>query len=432
MTAVAYDVAVLGAGAAGLFAAFRAAERGRRVVVVEKNRRPGVKILMSGGTRCNITNARGLKDRSVVSGPIDPAFNPKEARGSRSIMEAFGPNGRFLAPALKALSVEQTVRLFEAEGVATKIEGNGKVFPVSDKAVDVLDVLVRRLDRSGAELRTLCPVSSVEAQDDAFLVHLPDGLLRARRVILSVGGQSYPGCGTTGDGYGIARSFGHTIVPPKPALVPLRIEADWVRELKGITIPDAIARVLVPGGPKLADRREAVLFAHFGLTGPAILDVSGPVARFDGPAPLTLELDFVPDTRLDLLDAQLQASARSGRRLVSNLLPEELPRRLTTALMRACSVPDDRVGPELSRDERRRLLSGLKSLRLPIAGMLGFAKAEVTSGGVALDEVDPATLESRLQPGFHLIGEVLDLDGRIGGYNFQAAWSTGWLAGDSV
>ncbi|WP_152050771.1 BaiN/RdsA family NAD(P)/FAD-dependent oxidoreductase [Tautonia marina] len=432
MTAVDYDVAVLGAGAAGLFAAVRAAERGRRVVVVEKNRRPGVKILMSGGTRCNITNARGLKDRSVVSGPIDPAFNPKEARGSRSIMEAFGPNGRFLGPALKALSVEQTVRLFEAEGVATKIEGNGKVFPVSDKAVDVLDALARRLDRSGAELRTLCPVSAVEALDDAFLVHLPDGALRARRVILSVGGQSYPGCGTTGDGYAIARSFGHTIVPPKPALVPLRIEADWVRELKGITVPDAVARVLVPRGPKLADRREAVLFAHFGLTGPAILDVSGPVARFDGPAPLMLELDFVPDTRLEVLDAQLQASARSGRRLVSNLLPEELPRRLTTALMRACAVPEDRVGPELSRDERRRLLAGFKSLRLPIAGTLGFAKAEVTSGGVALDEVDPATLESRLQPGFHLIGEVLDLDGRIGGYNFQAAWSSGWLAGDSV
>ncbi|WP_169973167.1 BaiN/RdsA family NAD(P)/FAD-dependent oxidoreductase [Tautonia rosea] len=432
MIDVDYDVAVLGAGAAGLFAAFRAAERGRRVLLLEKNRRPGVKILMSGGTRCNITNARGLKDHSFVSGAIDPAFNPKEARGSRSIMEAFGPNGRFLAPALKALSVEQTVRLFETEGVATKIEGNGKLFPVSDRAVDVLDALVRRLERSGAELRTYCPVREVEAKDDAFLIHLPDGPLRARRVILAVGGQSYPGCGTSGDGYQIARSFGHTIIEPRPALVPLRIEADWIRDLKGITIPDTLARVLVPGGPKLSERREAVLFAHFGLTGPAILDVSGPVARYEGPGSLTLELDFVPDIRLEALDAQLQASARSGRRLVSNLLPEELPRRLTTALMRACSVPDDRVGPELSRDERRRLLAGIKSLRIPIAGTLGFAKAEVTSGGVALDEVDPATLESRVQPGVHLIGELLDLDGRIGGYNFQGAWSTGWLAGDSV
>ena len=427
-----FDVVILGAGAAGLVAAFRASERGRRVLLIEKNRRPGVKILMSGGTRCNITNARGLRDRSVVSGPIDPNFDPQQARGARSIMDAFGPNGRFLAPALKALSVEQTVRLFEVEGVATKIEGNGKVFPVSDKAVDVLDALVRRLHRSGAEIRTLCPAHTVETDGEGFLTHLPDGPIRSRRVILALGGQSYPGCGTTGDGYAIARSFGHTIIPPRPALVPLRIEVDWVRDLKGITVPDAVARVLSPGRPRLADHREAVLFAHFGLTGPAILDISGPVARFDGPESLTLELDFLPDDRLESLDAALQSACRSGRRQVAGLLPASLPKRLTMALMRASSIPEDRVGPELSRAERRRLLASLKALRLPIAGTLGFAKAEVTSGGVALDEVNPTNLESRISPGLHFIGEVLDLDGHIGGYNFQSAWSTGWLAGESV
>ena len=252
-------------------------------------------------------------------------------------------------------------------------------------------------------------------------------------MVLAVGGRSYPGCGTTGDGYGIARSFGHAIVEPRPALVPLRIEAEWVRDLKGITIPEATARVRSPdGGPTLADRREAVLFAHFGLTGPAILDVSGPVARFDGAGPLTLELDLAPDDRPEALDASLQLAARAGRKLVSGMLPPALPRRLATALMVASGVPEDRVGPELGRDERRRLVAGLKALRLPIAGTLGFAKAEVTSGGVSLDEVDPDTLQSRLRPGLHLIGEVLDLDGRIGGYNFQAAWSTGWLAGGVV
>ena len=336
-----YDVAVLGAGAAGLFAAFRAAERGRRVLLVEKNRRPGVKILMSGGTRCNITNARGLKDRSVLSGPIDPAFDPKQARGSRSIMEAFGDRGRFLAPSLKSLSVEQTVALFESEGVATKIEGNGKVFPVSDKAVDVLDALTNRLLRSGAELRTNAPSTRVEADPsgNGFLVFLPDGPIRARRVVVAMGGQSFPGCGTSGDGYGIARSFAHTIIEPQPALVPLRIDTEWVRELKGITVPDAIARVLVPGGPKLADRREAVLFAHFGLTGPAILDVSGPVARAEAGASLQLELDLCPDDRPEALDANLQAGARSGRKLVSGLTPlvpaETAGRCLDAGLRRA-------------------------------------------------------------------------------------------------
>ena len=430
-----YDVAVLGAGAAGLVAAFRAAERGKAVLLVEKNRRPGVKILMSGGTRCNITNARGLKDRSVVSGPIDPAFDPKEARGSRSIADAFGEGGRFLGPSLRALGVEATVALFEAEGVATKVEGNGKVFPVSDRAVDVLEALVRRLDRSGATLRTDCPALGVvpDAEDpDGFVVTLPDGPVRARRVIVAVGGRSYPGCGTTGDGYEIARGFGHAIVDPRPALVPLTVVADWVRDLKGITLADAVARVLEPGRPMLSHRREAVLFAHFGLTGPAILDVSRPVARRDDPSGLAIELDLAPDDRAEALDVRLQAEARSGRRLVSNLLPATLPKRLGLALLRQVGIPEDRVGPELGREERRRLVAALKGLRLPISGTLGFAKAEVTSGGVALDEVDPSTLESRIRPGLHFIGEVLDLDGLIGGYNFQAAWSTGWLAGSVV
>ncbi|RUL85934.1 BaiN/RdsA family NAD(P)/FAD-dependent oxidoreductase [Tautonia sociabilis] len=429
-----YDVAVLGAGAAGLFAASRAAERGRRVLLVEKNRRPGVKILMSGGTRCNITNARGLKDLSVVSGPIDPAFDPKEARGARGIMLAFGDKGRFLASSLRSLSVERTVALFEAEGVATKIEGNGKVFPVSDRAVDVLDALLRRLVRSGAELRTESPCGGVTTDPDGegFLVRLPNGSIRARRVVVAVGGRSYPGSGTTGDGYEIARSFGHTIVDPRPALVPIRVEAEWVRELKGITISDAIARILPPSGPALAERREAVLFAHFGLTGPAVLDVSGVVARRDDPGTLSIGLDVLPGDRAEALDARLQADSRTGRRSVAGLLSQDLPKRLALALMRASGVPEDRIGPELGRDERRRLVSSIKALRLPIAGTLGFAKAEVTSGGVSLDEVDPDTLQSRLCPGLHFIGEVLDLDGRIGGYNFQAAWSTGWRCGEVV
>src|SRR3954447_8179235 len=258
-----FEAVIVGAGAAGLVAAIRAAERGRRVLLVEKNRRPGVKILMSGGTRCNITNARGLRRIEVVSGPIDPAYDARQAQGARSIQSAFGAGGAFLGPALKALSVESTIALFEGEGVATKIEGNGKVFPVSDKATDVLAALVRRLGRSGATLRTGCPALGVEATDGGFAVRLPDATVAAHRVIVAVGGQSYPGCGTTGDGYAIARRFGHAIVEPRPALVPLRVEPAWVAELRGIAVPDARASVLGPSGPPLLERREAVLFAHF-------------------------------------------------------------------------------------------------------------------------------------------------------------------------
>lgn len=427
-----FDVVILGAGAAGLLAAIRAAGRGRRVLLVEKNRRPGVKILISGGTRCNITNARGLRDLHVISGPIDPAYDPAEARGARSIQQAFGAGGKFLGPALRALGVEPTVALFEAEGVATKVEGNGKVFPVSDRATDVLAALVRRLERSGASLRTGCPALGVEATGGGFDVRLPDETVRAGRVIVAVGGQSYPGCGTTGDGYAIARRFGHTIVDPRPALVPIRVDAAWVPGLKGLTVPDVRAGIVGPSGLARLERREAVLFAHFGLTGPAILDVSRAVARADGPGPLDLALDFAPDTRVEALDEHFRTAGRAGRPSVVGLLPAGLPRRLAEALMAVADVPPLRSGPELSRDERRRLVATLKGLRLPVAGTLGFAKAEVTSGGVALAEVDPETLQSRLRPGLHFAGEVLDLDGLIGGYNFQAAWSTGWLAGESV
>jgi predicted Rossmann fold flavoprotein len=355
-------------------------------------------------------------------------------RGAPGIQQAFGAAGAFLGPALKAFSVERTIALFEAEGVATKVEAGGKVFPVSDRATDVLAGLMRRLERSGATLRCNSPAAEVEphAAGEGFAVHVPLGTITARRVVLAVGGQSYPGCGTTGDGYGIARRFGHTIVAPRPALVPLRVAADWVPGLKGLTVADVGAAIRAPSGPARLERREAMLFAHFGLTGPAILDVSRAVARHDGPEPLDLVLDFAPGDRPEALDRELQEGCRAGRRPVAGLLATRVPRRLAEALRGAAGIPEDRQGPDLARDERRRLVAMLKGLRLPVTGTLGFAKAEVTSGGVTLDEVDPRTLESRLQAGLHLIGEVLDLDGLIGGYNFQAAWSTGWLAGEVV
>ncbi len=429
---VEYDVAVLGAGAAGLIAAARAAECGARVVLLEKNRRAGVKILISGGTRCNITNARGLRRLDAITGPIDPGYDPSLCRGVREIQRAFGTGGAFLGPSLRRLDVDATIRLFEDAGVATKVEANGKVFPASDRALDVLAALVRRLEQSGAAFRPLSPATGVEVLPGGFGVRVPDATITARRVILSVGGLSYPGCGTTGDGHAIARALGHAIVEPRPALVPIRVAADWVADLRGITLPDASASIVGPDGRSMQDRREAVLFAHFGLTGPAILDVSRCVARADDPARLTLRLDLVPAVARDDLDRAIQSSSRQGRRPVAALLPETLPRRLAESVTMAAAVPADRMGPDLSRDERHRLVSAIKALALPVRGTLGFEKAEVTSGGVALDQVDPATLESRLVPGLHLAGEVLDLDGLIGGYNFQAAWSTGWLAGETA
>jgi predicted Rossmann fold flavoprotein len=432
-----YDVVVLGGGAAGLLAATRAAERGARTALLEKNRRPGVKILMSGGTRCNITSAKGLRQLDAVSGPVDPAYDPAQSRGIRAIQQAFGGNGAFLVPSLRRFDVDATVRMFEAAGVPTKIEETGKIFPVSNSATDVLDALLRLLVRSGATLRCLSPVLSIDrlqgtpAGAPGFAVAVPGRSITARRVILAVGGASYPGCGTTGDGYAIARAFGHTIIDPRPALVPLRVSSNWVPSLKGLSLRDVVVSVCTADHRLLQERREAVLFAHFGLTGPAVLDVSRAVSRRGDSEPLVLRLDMVPELSRDELDRRIRADSRRGRPGILALVPPELPRRLAECLIPAAAIPSDRSGPDLSREERQRLLSTLKTLSFPIAGTLGFQKAEVTSGGVALDEIDPRTLESGLVPGLHFAGEVLDLDGLIGGYNFQSAWSTGVLAGET-
>jgi predicted Rossmann fold flavoprotein len=405
-----WDVAVVGAGAAGLLAAIRAAERGRRTILLEKNRKPGVKILMSGGTRCNITHATD----------------------NRGIVEAYGPPGRFLHSALAALSVQDTIDFFEAEGVATKTEPTGKVFPVSNKATDVLNALLRCLRRSGATLALGEPVLDVQPSPAGFTLITPQRILGAARLILTSGGRSYPGSGTTGDGYGFAVRFGHTIVAPRPALVPIRVAVPWIAELRGVSVPDVSVRVLEEGESRkcLASRRGSFLFAHFGLSGPVVLDVSRAVSGHPWPDALLLELDLLPSVReTDLDDYLRKESLASGKRQLAVVLAAHLPRRLCDVLLTQAGLPADRRAAGLSRVDRARLVQAVKRLILPVAGTLGFEKAEVTAGGVALDEVDSRTMQSKLAPGLFIAGEVLDLDGPIGGYNFQAAWSTGWLAG---
>ncbi|HEY1378257.1 MAG TPA: NAD(P)/FAD-dependent oxidoreductase [Gemmataceae bacterium] len=403
----AWDIVVLGAGAAGLVAAARAAELGRRVLLLEKNRKPGVKILMSGGTRCNLTHATD----------------------NRGIVEAYGPPGRFLHSALAALSVQDTVKLFEDEGVATKVEPTGKIFPVSNRALDVLDALLRRLHRSGATLALGEPVTELNATADGFAVVTPLRTVAAKWVILTTGGRSYPGSGTTGDGYRIAAAFGHTIVPPRPALTPITTDAPWVAALRGVTLPDVQLRVQ-QDGQKLAARRGSLLFAHFGLTGPVALDVSRVVSGHPEPRALHLEIDLLPAVAEAEFDRFLQAEAlASGKKQLANVLATHLPHRLAETLLTLTGQPADRKAAGLSRGDRGKLVAAAKRLRVPVTGTLGFEKAEVTAGGVSLDEVDSRTMQSKRQPDLYLAGEVLDLDGWIGGYNFQSAWSTGWLAG---
>jgi predicted Rossmann fold flavoprotein len=424
-----YDVVIIGAGAAGLLAASRAAERGRRTLLLEKNRKPGVKILMSGGTRCNITHA------------IDAA----------GIIAAYPRDqGRFLHSPLAALGPKELIALIEAEGVATKIEATGKIFPVSDRAVDVLDALLARLGRSGAELASEEPVTSlVHDEAGTFSITTSKRTIQVQNVILTTGGKSYPGSGTTGDGYAWAASMGHNIIPPRPALVPVTTTDAWVSELKGVTIPDVGVRVLEnserqapsprpsPRGrgrnDALAETRGSFLLTHFGLSGPAVLDVSRAITGHASPNSLILECDFLPAENRDALQARLTTHLQSqGAKQIANAHLEEVPARLWLALLAQASIDPATRSAELSKDARRRLVESLKATRIQISGTRGFAKAEVTAGGVDVREVDSRTMQSKLVPGLYFAGEILDLDGPIGGYNFQAAFSTGWLAGESV
>ncbi len=412
-----YDVVVIGAGAAGLLAAPRAAQRGRRTLLLEKNRKPGVKILMSGGTRCNITHAT---DR-------------------RGIVEAFGEHGPFLHSALAALGPEELVAMFEAEGVATKIEDTGKVFPVSDKAIDVLLALRRLLGRSGAEVRLDAPVVGIQREGDGMTVHTDREAIGAGKVIVTVGGQSYPGCGTTGDGYAWAKALGHKIVPPRPALVPLTSPERWVAELKGVTVPDVLMQIPLsepgrpgPGASPTASRRGSFLFTHFGLSGPAPMDISRAITAKPSAAWRAV-CDFVPSLKEnDIAERLATEASQAGKRAVINTVAEWIPRRLAEVLLVHANVPSERRAAELSRGQRAAVADALKRTTIPINGSLGFKKAEVTAGGVSLDEVDSRTMQSKLVPNLYFAGEILDLDGPIGGYNFQAAFSTGCLAGEKV
>jgi predicted Rossmann fold flavoprotein len=402
-----FDIVVVGAGAAGLLAATQAAEGGRSVLLLEKNRKPGVKILMSGGTRCNITHATD----------------------NRGIVEAFGPSGRCLHSALAALSVEQTIDLFEREGVATKVEETGKVFPVSNKAADVLAALLRRLDRSGARLALAEPAQEVVREGGLLKVKTPLRLLEARRLILTSGGKSYPGSGTTGDGYTFAAALGHTIVPPRPALTPIKVGAAWVAALRGITVPDVVLG-LFENGKCLGRRRGSLLLAHFGLSGPVALDLSREVTAISRPDSLSLEIDWLPDLPADMVEDRLRLqSISSGKKQLAAIMHETLPHRLCEALVALAGLPVERRAAALSRQDRLQLVRLIKSTSLAVAGTLGFEKAEVTAGGIPLNEVDFRTMQSKLVPELYLAGEILDLDGPIGGFNFQAAFSTGFLAG---
>ncbi len=408
-----HNLIVIGGGAAGLWGALVAAGRGLRVLVLDKNIKPGVKILISGGTRCNITHHCGPE----------------------AIVTAFGSQGRFLKPSVYALPPSQVVAQFNSWGVATKVEDTGKVFPASDRALHVRDALVNQLKRAGAELRTGVAVCDIRpgTHGTRWEVVTDCQSIPCHSVLLCTGGLSFSACGTTGDGYRWARNLGHTVTQTHPALAPLVSPANWVHELTGITLPDVIVRVPPPDKKDKDSRRasrSSFLWTHFGCSGPAPMNVSryisqAETARAADPSlpRSTIEVDLLPDLSEQDLQSVLDP-AKNGHRRVSSIIADWLPSKLVDLLLANAQVAPTCVVAELSRKSRISLLSDLKRLPVPVDSTRGYSKAEVTSGGVHTKEVDPHTLESRLHAGLYFAGEILDVDGPIGGYNFQAAFAT--------
>lgn len=416
-----WDAIIVGGGAAGLWAAGTAAQRGKKVLVLEKNNKAGVKILMSGGTRCNITHHCD----------------------SRKIAEAFGKQGRVLLSVLKRLSPEDVVREFESEGVATKVEETGKVFPVSDRAIDVRDAVVRRGAKFGAELLCGCAVESVEPRSDGSGFQIIASVAQERlelvskTVLITTGGLSYSGCGTTGDGYAWVQQMRHHVTELKPALTPLTSPDPRVHELSGLTLDDVLVRADVVSqndsskAMKL-ERRESrggFLWTHKGCSGPTSMNVSRCFSDRSAEDRLALVVDLLPDTSVEQIETWIAQETKQSNRAISTVLGSRIPKRLAHSILDRIGASYDPHLAELPKAIRMKMIDNLKNHRIEISGTLGYPKAEVTAGGVELGEVNFQDMQSRIQPGLFLAGEILDLDGPIGGYNFQAAWSTGHTAG---
>lgn len=406
------DVLVIGAGAAGLTAAIftKRFNRARSVALLEGAKRPGAKILVSGGARCNVTNA---------------------AVGERDF---WGGRPAFVRRVLRAFPAADAVAFFRELGVSLHEEADGKLFPDSNRSRDVLDALLRESAARSVALLPEHRVVDVAKDDGVFRVVTTRGDFRARAVAIATGGQSLPKSGSDGAGYGFARRFGHTIVPPTPALAPLLLDttASIHRELSGVSQRVELA-IWVDGS---VDRRLAgsLLWTHFGASGPVALDASRHWlrARLEGRG-CAVTASFCPGASFEAVDARLVlAAARTPTTSVRTLLGTFVPASVADALLGRLAVDPRATLAHLTRDDRRRLARALVEWPMPVTGSRGYSFAEATAGGVLLDEIEPSTMESRLCPGLYFVGEVLDVDGRIGGFNFQWAWSSGFVAGRAL
>ncbi len=405
-------VAIIGAGAAGLLAGITAAQNGAQVTIYEKMRQPGKKMLITGKGRCNITNACEI-----------PEF-----------IKNIPGNGRFLNSALHRFTNDDIVFLLENNGLQTKVERGGRVFPVSDKAKDVVDTLLRIYTEAGGILKTDAKVIDIVIKDGrAVGVRTINGMYTADSIILAAGGASYPGTGSDGSGAKLAAKLGHKIIPLRPSLVPLESDYPYIKDLQGLSLRN-VQVTLTADDKKLACEFGEMLFTHFGVSGPIVLSLSNlaSAALAEGKN-VELHIDLKPALSEEKLDMRMQRDFGTySRKQLINGMKDLLPQSLIPVVCDMAYIDENKFINQISREERRRLLQVLKDFCVPITAARPLAEAIVTAGGVSVKEINPKTMASKLISGLYFAGEVIDIDGYTGGYNLQAAFSSGHAAGEAA
>jgi len=407
-----YDVAIIGGGPAGLMAAGRAGELGARVILIEKNSRAGIKLLASGGARCNITNTSD------------------EPRGMAA---KYGKNGKFLLSALHRFSPESVMDFFERRGVKLKTERAGRVFPVSDRSQDVLDALWKYTRHPNIEFKAGFPVSElvIDGRRIAKAVLANGQVIEADRFVIATGGKSYPATGSSGDAWAWLESVGHSIVAPLPGLAPLALNSPLISELSGLSLHD-VSISAYAGKKRIDSRFGDAIFTANGMSGPAIHDLSKAVSQAL-PGEVEISIDFFPAFEQFRFDHRLQNDFQANNnKQLRNGLSTLLAPKIAPVIIRLSGIDPEKRVNQITKEERLRLVSLLKDFRFKVRSVGGFDKAIVTVGGVALSEVVPKTMRSLVMDNLYLAGEVLDLDGPTGGYNLQICWSTGYVAGESA
>ena len=399
-------IAVIGGGPSGMIASAQAANCGAEVTLYERNEKLGKKLFLTGKGRCNITNSADTED----------------------FFKAVLKNPKFLYSALYSFTNADIISLIEKNGTPTKEERGGRVFPVSDKSSDVIRALKRHVENAGVSVVLDAYVTAIEKDGDSFALTISGAEKRFfDRVIIATGGKSYPSTGSTGDGYRFCEAFGHTIVTPRPSLVPLVTEEKWVEDLMGLSLKN-VALSAFRGKKKLYSDMGEMMFTHFGITGPLVLTLSGVIA--DDPAGVELFIDMKPALSHEVLDKRLQSDIiKHTRKQFKNALTDLLPSRMTDIVVQLSGIDPEKTVDDITREERQSLCRLLKAIPLHVAGVRPIDEAIITRGGVSTREIDPSTMESKLVKGLYLAGEVIDVDAQTGGYNLQIAYSTGYLAG---